>query len=137
MLGDIETALVRYFLLALFDFVIEEFLDSSAIEANEVVMMRSLVEFEHCLAGFEMISMQQPSLFKLGQHTIDCCQTDIHIIRQKDFVDVFGTEMAHRTVLKNVENFQPRQGGLKAAGFQFGRIAWHVAALFAVICFII
>lgn len=66
VLGDIETALVRYFLLTPFDFVIEEFLDPSAIEANEVIMMRSLVEFEHRFAGFEMISMQQPGLFKLG-----------------------------------------------------------------------
>lgn len=117
MFGDIETALLRYLLLAPFDFFIAELLDPTTIEADEVIMVRSLIEFEYRLAGFEMIAMQQPSLLELGQHAIDRCKSDIHIVSQKNLVNIFGTQMAHCTVLENVENFQPWQSGLKAAGF--------------------
>ena len=91
MFGDIETALVGYLLLAPFDFVIEEFLDPAAIEADEMVMMRPLVEFEYRLAGFEMIAMQQPSLLELGQHAIDRRKADVHVVSQKNLVNVFST----------------------------------------------
>lgn len=102
-----------------------------------MVVMRALVELEYRFPGFEMISMQQPGLLELREHAIHRCQSDIHILGQQDFIYILGTQMAHGTVLKDIEYLQARQGGFQAAGFQFGRITRHVVGRIGIICFII
>lgn len=126
MLCNIETTLIRNFLLAPLNFLVKEFFDATAIEANEMIMMRSFVQLKDGLAGFEMIAMQQSGLFELGQYAIDGCKADIHILGKQNFVDVFGAHMAHLTVLKNLQDLESRQRRFQATGLQVGSVVGHV-----------
>jgi hypothetical protein len=126
MFRNIKATLSCDTLLALFDFFIEKFFDPSTIETDQVIVVRSFVEFENRLASFEVIAMQQSGLLKLGQHTVYRGQADIHILGQQDFIHILGAQMAYLAALKNLENLESRQGRFQAARFQFGRVTGHV-----------
>ena len=76
-------------------------------------------------------------MLELGQHTVNRCQTDIHVFGKQDLVHVFRTEVANGTVLENFEDLEPRQSRFQTAGFQLGRISRHVVDRISCICFII
>jgi len=114
-----------------------EFLDPAAIQANQMVMMTTLVQFEHCLARFEMITRQQTSLLELGQDAINGRQPDVEVLGQQLLVHVFGRHVAHAAVLEDLEDFQAGQGGLEPAGFQVGWIRRHDFCVGKGNCFII
>ncbi len=82
VLGNIETALQRDLVLALLDLFVVELFHPSAIQADQMVVMRTGIEFKYGLAGFEMVTVQQASLLELRQHAVHSCQTDIHIFCQ-------------------------------------------------------
>lgn len=128
MLGNIKAALFGNPLLAFFDFFVVKLFHPAAIEANEMVMVGAFVQLEYRLAGFKMIPVKQTCLLELRQHTIDRCQADIHIFGQQDLVDVLGAQVAHLTILENIENLESRQGGFQTAGFQLGWGARHVVS---------
>jgi hypothetical protein len=134
---DRETALARDTLLPLFNFFVEKLFDPATIEAYEMVMVRALVQLEHCLAGFKVVSMQQPGLLELREHPVYGRQADIHVFGQQNLVNVLGAQMAHLTILKDIEDFESGQRCLETAGFQLGRIAGHVIRRIRIICFII
>src|SRR3954447_6613975 len=67
MFGNIKAACLGNALLTLFYFFVKKFFDPAAIQANQMVVVRAFIQFEHCFAGFEMIAMQQAGLFKLRQ----------------------------------------------------------------------
>ena len=56
MVVQLEPALSGNLLLSRFDFGVDELLDPPAVQAHEVIVMRSLVEFEHRAAALEVIS---------------------------------------------------------------------------------
>lgn len=137
MFRDLESAFQRDLLLAFFNFLVKELFDLSAIEANQMVVMRSLVELEDRLAGLEMIAVQYSGLLELRQHTVHGRQTDIHIFGQQDFIYVFRAQVAYRAILKNFEDLESRQRRFQAAGFQIGGVVGHVLGRIWLICFII
>ena len=77
MLLQLEAARLRDRSLALLDLGVEEFLDTAAVHAHQVVVVLALVELEHRLAALEVIARQDAGLLELHQHAIDGCQTDI------------------------------------------------------------
>ena len=77
MLGDLEAALERDLLLAAFDFFVVELFHVAAIEADQVVVVGTGVEFVDGLAGLEVVAVQQSCLFELGQHAVDGGRADI------------------------------------------------------------
>lgn len=89
MLVQLEAALLRDGLLARFDLGVEKFLHAPAIHADEVVVVRAFVEFEHGLAGFEIAARQQPRLLELREHAIDGGQPDVEFLCQQIAVNVF------------------------------------------------
>lgn len=91
MLGNVEPALDRDLLLTLLNLFVEKLFHPAAIEADKMVVVRTLIEFEHGLAGFKMIAMQQSGLFKLGKNSINGCKPDVHVFCQQNLVDIFGT----------------------------------------------
>lgn len=117
MFGNIKAALLSHLLLTLFDFVIEKLFHAAAVQADQVVVMRAFIQFEHRLAGFKMVSMEQAGLFELGKHAIYRRQADVHVFCQQDLVYVLGAQVTNRAVLENIENLESRQGGLQATGF--------------------
>ena len=54
VLLECESAFLGNEFLAAFDLGVEEFLDASAIQAHQVVVVMSLVELENGLAGFKV-----------------------------------------------------------------------------------
>src|SRR5476651_213446 len=68
MLLQRETARRRHLALARLDLGVEKFLDAATGQAQQVVVVRALVEFEHRLAGFEMAACENAGLLELHQH---------------------------------------------------------------------
>ena len=58
MVGNFKTVLFSDTYLALFDFRIKKLFDLAAIQANQMVMVRTFIQFEHGLAGFKVIALQ-------------------------------------------------------------------------------
>ena len=56
VLGDLEAALAGDLRLPLLDLGIVELLDAAALQADQVIVVTALVQFEHRLAGFEMMA---------------------------------------------------------------------------------
>src|SRR5262249_30194622 len=104
MLVKLEAAFLRDRLLAPFDFGIEELFDAAAVDAHEVIVMRAFIEFEDGLARFEIASRQQAGLLELREHAINRRETDIELFVEQASIHVFGGQMAHRAVLKNLKN---------------------------------
>jgi len=77
VVGNAKATFLRNFMLALLDFFVIEFLDPSAIEANQVIVMRTGIEFKYGFAGLKMITMQQSRLLKLRQYAVYSCQSNI------------------------------------------------------------
>lgn len=77
MLGQLEAPLFRDLVLPTLDFLIEEFFDTTAIKAYQVIVMRALIKLEHGFAGFEVIPAQNARLLELRQYPIDRCQSNI------------------------------------------------------------
>lgn len=50
MLGQLEAPLFRDLVLPPLDFFIEEFFDTTAIEAHQMIVMRALIKLEHGFA---------------------------------------------------------------------------------------
>src|SRR5690606_22156188 len=104
MLGDTESARRGNALLAFLNLRIEEYLDTAVEQAAPLIVVVAFIQFEYRLAAFEMIARQKAGLFKLSQHTINRCQTDIQIFRKQLLVHILGAQMADRAALENLED---------------------------------
>jgi len=107
--------------LASLDFRIVEFLDVSALDAHEMVVVIALIELEDRFAGLEMMANQQSRLFELCEHAVDCRQPDFHAFVKQQLVHVFRREVALFAALEQIENLQPGQRCLQAHAFQILR----------------
>lgn len=137
MVGDFKPVFLRNADLAFFDFFIEKLFYLAAIEANQMVVVRTFVQLEHGLAGFKVIALQQTGLLELCQDAINGSEADVEIVGEQHFVDVFRAQVTHFGILENVENLQTWQRGLEAAGLQLGWIVGHVLVQIEDICLII
>lgn len=66
MICNRKATLHGNFGLAAFDFRVKKFFYNAAIEANEVIVMRAIVELKHGFAVFKAASFEQAGLLKLG-----------------------------------------------------------------------
>src|ERR1700754_3024812 len=103
-----ETALLRDSLLAVLDFGVEEFLDDTAIDADEVIVVRSFVQLKNRLARFEIAAREQPGLLELCEYAINRCEADIELFVQQIAVHVFSGEVPDGAVLEHLENLEAR-----------------------------
>ena len=79
MLANREAAFFGDFLLALFDFGVEELFYAAALQTDEVIVMAALVEFEYGFTALEMMADQQAGLFELGEHSVYGGEPDIFV----------------------------------------------------------
>ena len=79
MVVDVEMALRRDGVLALFDATVDELLDLAAVQANDVVMVVAAVQFEHGHAVLEMVARHQAGGLELRQHPVDGRQPDVFV----------------------------------------------------------
>src|SRR5690606_25740093 len=53
------------------DFLVVELFDPAAVDAHQMVVVVAGVEFEHCLAGFEVVALKEAGLLELGENAVD------------------------------------------------------------------
>jgi hypothetical protein len=104
-------------------FGVVELLDAAALLADEVVVVRALVQLIDCLAALEMRALQQSRLLELREHAIDRGEADVRMLFEELSVDVLGGEVAVRAVLEEVQHLQARDRDLQALVAKFFRIA--------------
>jgi len=110
---DVESAILGDPGLAPLDLRVKELFDASALQAHEVIVMRAFIQLEDRLAAFKVVAHQQACLFELGEHAIDRGKSDVGVFAEKHLIDVLGGEVPLRAVLKQVEDLEPRESGLK------------------------
>ena len=74
---DGEAALLGNLPLPAFNFLVVKFLDVSAVDAHHMIMVLHILSFEHGLARFEMMPLEQPRLLELGQGAVHRGQADV------------------------------------------------------------
>ena len=113
MFANAEATLLGDARLPPLDLGIAEFLDPTAVDADEMVMVLTVTEFEHRLARLEEMAFEQSCLLELGQHAVDGGQTDIQVVGEQQAVHILGGQMANLGLLEQGED--PEAGG---GGFQ-------------------
>ena len=98
------------FFLQPLNFLIVELGNLAAFHADQMVMVRTLVQLVHRLARFKMVPQQNARLFKLRQHTVNRCHADFHALFQQRAVNVFRAHVRVGMPFKQVQDFQPRTG---------------------------
>jgi hypothetical protein len=105
--------------LALFNLSVVKLFDPAAIEADQMIVVSALIELINGFATFKIAAREQACLLKLGEHAIYRCQTDVGALIEQNTVNVFRGHMPLPTGLKNLHDFQARQGGFEASVFEF------------------
>ena len=113
VLANDETAILGNLRLPAFDLSIVEFLDPAAVDTDQVIMVLSGAQLEDRLARFEIVALNQPCLFELGQDTIDGGQADVQILGEQQSVDILGGEMADLGLLEQGEDLEAWNGGFQ------------------------
>ena len=88
-----KSTIVGNLLLSTLDLGIEELLNTATLQANQMVVVLTFIEFVHRLARLEMAALEQPGLFKLGQHAIDRGQTHIMVLGKQFAIDILGAHV--------------------------------------------
>jgi hypothetical protein len=95
----------RDFTLARFDGIIAEFNDLAAIEADQVIVVLLLGQFENRFTAFEIMTGNNARVIKLVQHAIDGSQPNLFTHVDKTFIKVFRTDMVIVWTLKHFKDF--------------------------------
>lgn len=85
------------FVLQGFDTLVDEFSDTSAFEANHMVMVVFVVELEDGAFSLKIMTYNQPGVFKLRQHAVYRGNTNRFIFCEQNLVDVFSRYVANIT----------------------------------------
>ena len=105
--------------LAPFDILVAEFLNPSAFEAEDMVVVFALIEFEHRMATLEMVALDQASRLELGQHAVYGRQADLLAGFLQRSKNLFGGQVHAILMLQHVENLHARQRDLQARLLEF------------------
>jgi hypothetical protein len=103
------------FLLAPFNRGIDKFLYVATVKANEVIVVRTLIELINCtaiaFAGLKVAAEQEACLLKLGEYPIDCSQTNVFVFFGHGHEDFFGTEMGAWMLMKKIQDLHTGSRG--------------------------
>lgn len=106
------------FLLAALNGGIDKFLYVAAFKANEVIVVRTLIELINrpaiAFAGLKMTAQQEACLFELGEYSIYRSQTNVFILFGHGHEDFFGTEMGAWMLMKKIQDLHSGGRGFKA-----------------------
>ena len=96
MVADLESKARRDLVLPLLDPFVHEFLDPAAVDADDVIVMVALIEFEHGRAALEVMPRHQPGGLELRQHAVDRCEADVLLGLEQPLVYVLGAHVPWR-----------------------------------------
>lgn len=81
------------FLLPLFDCLILELIDSTALYTNDMIVVAPQVELEYRVTAFEIMAPDKTGCLKLSQYPIDRGQSDFFAFFEQDFIHILGAKM--------------------------------------------
>jgi len=122
MVTDIETKFFRDQLLALFNFLINEFRYRTAAHADQVIMVDARFQLEHRPAFFKMVPDYQARGFELGQHPVDSRQPDFIARIDQGPVNILGAQMMPGILFKDGQNPQAGLSCLETGFFEFATV---------------
>lgn len=120
--------------LALLDFGIVKLFHQPAVQTDNMVVVIAAIDLKGCLAGLEMVAGEQARLFKLGQHPVNRCQTNVHVFVHQQAVNILCCQVTNRAFFKQFKNLQAWQRGLQAHLFQVLRITHHFSVQWCFWC---
>lgn len=122
MAFELKTKSCGNLLLTLFNFFIDEFFDTPATRADNMVVMCAVVDFIGRPIVAEVMTNDQPRRLKLRENTVNRCKPHFDVFSHKLLVNVFGRQVTLRTgFLRFLEKFQnphPWRGRLQACVFE-------------------
>ncbi len=118
-----ESAFLGDAVLPLLDFAVQEFLYLAALQADQVVVVVSLVEFKNRLVAVEVVAHQQSGLLELGQHAVNRGEADFQAFVGQQAIDFLGRHVSLVALLEQIENLQTGEGGLETDALEIGWIA--------------
>lgn len=134
MVYQLETVLIRNFLLALFNRLIKKLLDLATAHTNQVVVMVALIEFKKGFVRVEGRTHQHARLDKLHQDAVDRGQAHIRVCAIEVFEHIIGGQMAFfalskisKTLRRGKVTFNPlllSSVSLLLLGLSMRRILW-------------
>jgi hypothetical protein len=105
-------------LLPPFNGGIDKLLHVTTIKANQVVMVRTLIELIDrpaiAFARLKMAAQQKARLLKLGEHPIYRRQTNVFVFFGHGHEDFFGTEMGSWMLMKKIQDLHAGSRGFQA-----------------------
>jgi hypothetical protein len=87
----------------------------TTVKANEVIMMRTLIELINrpaiAFTGLKMTAQQEPCLLKLGEYPIDRSETNVFVFFGHGHEDFFSTEMGAWMLMKKIQDLHTGSRG--------------------------
>ena len=112
-----ETALLGDAFLPAFDFFVVKFLDMATVGAYQVIVVVHGFTFEHGFSRFEVMSLQQASLFELGQGAINGGQSDVHVFAEQHAVYVVRCHVFSLGFVEKLKDLHARKSGFEPDAF--------------------
>ena len=117
VIGHLIALFSGYFLLTVFDHLVDEFVHLTALDTQDMVMVFALIQFKNGLTALEMVPGHQAGLLKLGQYAVDGRQTDFLAALQQCLVDIFGAHVPDLALFQKMQDLDTRQRRLEAGIF--------------------
>lgn len=115
MIRQLKVSLLCDFFLKFLNDWVVEFFDSSALNANQMVVMVAAVELENRIGPFEVMTNDQSCGFELGQDAINRGQSDFLALADQGFENLFGTQvLGGRRTLQDLKYLEAGQRDLEA-----------------------
>lgn len=113
------------FVLTLFNLAIDEFLNGTALQADQMIMVVAIIQLKSGIVCVKMVTNQNSRRFELRQHAVNSCKADIHVFSEQGFVNVVRRHVPlslKRSFLENFQNLHPGTGCLQPRVLQLGRL---------------
>jgi len=115
VIGDLEPQAVRNRALPLLDTFVGELFDPAAVYADDVVVVRALVQLEDGRAAFEMMAGDESGRFELGQHAVDRGEADVLVHFEEAPIDILGAHVPWLGAREDLEDLHARYRDLEAS----------------------
>lgn len=105
------------FCLTALDFRIEKFFYLAALQADQMVVMLTVIQLEHRLAAFKMMTTENTGLLKLGEYAVNRRYSNIAPLAVQESMHIFGGHVLCARLVslttKQVKDYAARRCGLE------------------------
>ncbi|SUB17881.1 Uncharacterised protein [Pantoea agglomerans] len=115
MVGQLDAMAGRDFTLTRFNRFVAELDNLAAIQADQVIVVMLLRQFEDRLAAFKVVTSHNTGIIKLVQNTVNGRQANLFANVDQAFIQIFRTDVMALRFLKHFQNFQSGQRYFQAS----------------------